>query len=579
MSDHYQLRNSSEKQEIPEPYVSKTWIYTNDTNNGQYGTNQVDFDLSAIYNTQKLISPSEMYLQIPLVAVMTQDSAGGFAVTNNDWALCFKSGYYNLINSFVIEYDGKQITQSTTNTNFYVNFKMNTTMSENDLRVLGPTLGMYPDNPLSFNFITKGEAIDGTGNGISNNRNLPLQQINGAGASAYVGELFNRGAYERCKHINFNPAQYSDLKTLSNFQQEAKNYCGKAGAGANECFYWITTATIRLKDISPFFENMPLVQGFYSKIRFNMNLGSFRMTKVAADFTTSASLSNMNFPYQTNPIMICSQQGSARPGGFNPGATATEVTVGIYIAKPGNSVSGGGVNHSTLTGTIPGHTIQACRIYTPLIELQPDLALKYLNANRNKAVLYEDLNYGFVSVSRSNNIMYTINSINNPIGVLVVPMIASTTNGSTTNATYAARNIVSFAPSLSPFASEPATTSPVGISNFNIQLSGTNVMNSNVTYNFELFNQEFYGVNAMNSGLYTGVNSGLIDQLGFESTYKYYYVNLERRLTDNITPKSITLIGVNNNEVDVDYHIFVITRKQVNIDCSTGRIVSINLNA
>ena len=593
MSDHYQLENSSTPQEISEPYVSKHWVWTNDSNNGQYGSNQVDFDLSSIYNTQKLISPSEMYLQIPIVVMVSQDKAGGFGNapganpvanpgdTNNEFGLCFKSGFYNLINSFTIEYDGQQITQSTTNTNFYVSFKMNTTMSSNDLRTLSSTLGFYPDTSSSYNFCSAGENVNGLGNGISNNRNLPSANAPiGGPTTTYQGDGYNVGAFERCKHINFNPSAYTDLKTLQDYKNELKNFTQRTPVGiagtANDCFYWNVTATIRLKDISSFFENMPLVQGFYSKIRFNMNLGSFAMTKLAGtnSYDMTASLSQMNFPYQTNPIMICAQNNNGNIGGFNCGALPTTIIVGLYIAKPGNSVPiAGAVNHSGIYSNA-AHQLQSCRIYTPLIELQPERQLKYLQMNKNKAVLFEDLHYSFVSTAAANNIQYTINSINNPVGVLVIPMISSSVNGLNNT-----RAVTSFAPSLSPFASEPATTSPIGISNFNIQLSGVNVLNNNVFYNFELFNHEFYGVNAVNSGLSTGLNSGLIDQLGFENIYRYYYVNLERRLTDNITPKSITVTGVNNNAVACDYHIFVITRKQVNIDCSTGRIVSINVNA
>ena len=96
----------------------------------------------------------------------------------------------------------------------------------------------------------------------------------------------------------------------------------------------------------------------------------------------------------------------------------------------------------------------------------------------------------------------------------------------------------------SPF--DPAgcgATSPLcHLTNFNVQVSGQNAIYNLQKYSFEEFNDQLYGCNAVNGGLTDGCTSGLIDRLGFDMEYCYYYVNLERMLPDERrVPKSIQL--------------------------------------
>jgi hypothetical protein len=57
-----------------EPFRSKQFSYVNDMNQGNYASNQVVFDLSSFYNQQKFIAPSEMFLVVPIVSVLSTES-------------------------------------------------------------------------------------------------------------------------------------------------------------------------------------------------------------------------------------------------------------------------------------------------------------------------------------------------------------------------------------------------------------------------------------------------------------------------------------------------------------------------
>ena len=133
MSDQFQFESSGISQMTDEPYRSKQWNYCNDQNQGNYASNQVVFDLSSFYNQNKFIAPSEMFLVVPVVSVLSTNAADGLANTQNDWSLGYKSGYYNIISSMQIDYNNKTVQQLTPNLNYYVSFKMNSTMSKSSV--------------------------------------------------------------------------------------------------------------------------------------------------------------------------------------------------------------------------------------------------------------------------------------------------------------------------------------------------------------------------------------------------------------------------------------------------------------
>jgi hypothetical protein len=104
-------------------------------------------------------------------------------------------------------------------------------------------------------------------------------------------------------------------------------------------------------------------------------------------------------------------------------------------------------------------------------------------------------------------------------------------------------------------------------------LAGTNVWQNSRTYDWELFNSELYGVNSINGGQELGLSNGLLNINDFQNNYRYIYVNLERRLTDNTSYKSLSINGQNKHSVDINYHIFVISKKMVHINVETGKLV------
>jgi hypothetical protein len=90
-------------------------------------------------------------------------------------------------------------------------------------------------------------------------------------------------------------------------------------------------------------------------------------------------------------------------------------------------------------------------------------------------------------------------------------------------------------------------------------------------YNFEQWNNQLYGQNAVNGGLTDGLTSGLINRLAFDMNYNYYYVNVERMLpVEQSVPKSIQVLGQNYSSRALDLYCFIEYGVDISIDALTG---------
>jgi hypothetical protein len=360
--------------------------------------------------------------------------------------------------------------------------------------------------------------------------------------------------------------KWSAIKSVANFQNELKNYVG-IGATRDATDYMVKyiSAVIRLRDLSDLFEKLPLCRGFNATLTINLNVGNVSLTKTASatGTLTVAGLSvsnNGTLPFTVN------KYGTAFDWLTTVGATASTIAVGVYYGSVRTSAVG-----SQTSLAIPANPQPIARIYAPMIEMKHEFALSYLSESKQKLVVYRDLLYfnpAAVSAGGSFNIQLAP-SINNMKGLLVIPMIASSSNIVFGTAATEFQ---------SPFDTCPATTAPLSIYNFNVQLSSQNVFQQNIQYGYEQFIHETSGAYAVNGGIGAlGINSGLIDFVDWDNIYKFYYVDLSRRLKDDNLGKSISLLGNNNNLLALDLHCFIEVEKSLIIDVESGRVLELRV--
>jgi hypothetical protein len=196
MTDRYEFEKSVLPQGVEEetPYSSKNWNFIQDINNGSYtsgsGLALTQFDLSSIFNSSKMVDPSQAYLAIPITycTAWTNSSGTTLAPLKNAWASTgLKNGYFQLIQGLDLTVAGKVVEQFVPNLNQYVGFKMLSQMCQDDLKGWGASLGMGEvlDNYESMTYTPNGVAsVSGSAvnaltpasvaNGIANNTPFPL---------------------------------------------------------------------------------------------------------------------------------------------------------------------------------------------------------------------------------------------------------------------------------------------------------------------------------------------------------------------------------------------------------------------
>lgn len=616
------LAQSNEVNYKDHPFVAKQVVSVIDSNGGSY-TNQIKFDLSSLANSGKFCSWSEAYIEIPVIMTLqgaNAASAGFAARTNLHYAMGIKNGFYQLIHSVSIEYNNTTVVQGANFNNILTNFKLLTTMSKDDLEKHGPSIGFYPDTSTSWRNLNgnanNDDLLGPNGLGVSNNAPFGWEKLypsndgiiytdtaTNTGVNPFVAAagrfvvttantaagdplsgiytnksplypssstVGNYGFYKRMQFCNFDPtvSPYSDFITTANTQTVLKNYYANLGADNAAYKAWFVMARIRLKDISDFFAKLPLVRGSYIKITLNINTGS--QTLVATDMAAAAgtpagtSLVATAAPIlsqSTLPFMVSSTDLGQ---GLRP-TSARLPTTSQYTAQIA-------IVNSVITGVTVTHPQRFCTINVPLYQFSPQAEIEYLANNKNKKVIYLD-NITFDTPVAPGQSFTTLINNGQPAceNVIVVPFIDAGTTAADGNRISLRDPNIRVPAYQSCFASEPGTSSFGVLTDFNVQIAGVNVFLDPIKYDYSAFADELSHMNSLNGACTTGLASGLISELDFTNIYRYYVVNVSRRLEAETTiPKSIQVTGKNLTLKYLKLIIFVEIAKSITIDVSNG---------
>lgn len=561
----YEVSNSTELD--GEPFIRKDRIYVIDQNNSSYSNNQVIMDTASISNSGKWADFTSSIITSPLLISMT--STFNFSAVPTDFAVGLKNSYTQLISSMSIEYNNSSVVQITNFTNMYISYKLNTSLCVDDLVTIGTQIGFSKDTAQSWAYLNNSSF---RGMGSTNNTDFILST---GFNQLYDGVSGNVGFSKRQLEITFTNGQVGVATLLGGNWSSVcstiqKNFTVKSGVALNGYYQqsWNILATWRLKDLSDFFEKMPLVRGPYIKMYINLNQSKTTLTITKATGFLSVVNSNLIvYGGNTNPLMIASGEDVNGLDGLvtavQAGVNATEdftFSVSLLNSLDPNCFS-------------PYNKYQGqsnCRLYCDLYTMNPLKEEEYLTNNRTKVIRYRDIfQYQYLNVPNGSFNFLVSNGISSLVEIVVCPFISSTYNGTGNSTT-------SFSTLASPFASEPATCSPLMLINgWNIQISGVNAFINNKNYGFEQFQDELYGVNSINGGKTDGLSSGLISQNDFMNNYGYLVANVSRRLPEeDRTPKSIQILGNNLTQVPLDLYVFAVMEKEISIDLYSGKRLS-----
>ena len=155
----------------------------------------------------------------------------------------------------------------------------------------------------------------------------------------------------------------------------------------------------------------------------------------------------------TCPFTVNWLPGADTSGGIPD--TTRLITAGLFIGKPPTTSFGSGLVNFALAGS---HPMLACRCYYSLIKLSSAKEQSYLEENRAKSVVYENVIMNqYNGIPASGTFSQLVQSgIKNPLAICMIPMISGTTpqlvGGTTT---------IGLSQFQSCFDTFPATYSPI----------------------------------------------------------------------------------------------------------------------
>ena len=577
----YEISNSTEL--TGEPFTRKDVVYILDQNNSNYGNNTIILDTASVSNSGKYVSFQSSRITIPLLITMT--SQFNFSTIPTDFCVGLKNGAHHLINSLNVEYNNSSVVQVSNFTNMYISYKLNTTMDLDSVVTVGTQILFSPDTSTSW-YYTNGPTVAGQGS-INNDDDLLSTNF----AARYQGTSGNFGFARRQIQNTFSSGQggvttllganWSSVSAQVNRPFTIKSTVASPGGYWQQS--WNILATIRLKDLSDFFEKLPLCRGPFIKLYLYLNQCKTTLTiygnNSAPIIAGALGVTNQGISIQggnTNPLLIASGRTTAS-GMYSlangPGGGGIAVGVGQQEFDQTFTISVSILNSLDQNCIAPYNRYQgqtSCRLYCDLYTMNPLKEEEYLLTNRTKTVEYRDIfQYQFLNIGQGSANFLVSNGISDLVEIVCCPFISSSYNGTGVAGT-------SFSTLASPFSSEPATCSPcMWVNNFNIQLSSVNCFINSKQFLYEQFQDELYGVGAVNGGMTDGVNSGLISQTDFYNNYGYLVANAARRLPEeDRTPKSVQVLLNNVTQVPMDLYVFCVMRKSIQISVYDGKRLS-----
>ena len=570
---------SSMTEGTPSVFVKKDWLNILDNQNGSYQGNQSVVDTSQLANSNKYMNYREAYLAVPMVLTAVSGTAGSFLVqpataggaTSADYVFGLRNWFGSIIHSFTLDYNGTTIIQQTPYCSMYNCFKLMTTLSMADVEINGADMGFYPDNPLSFGFAsstasptvpTTATTGNEAGLGTYNNTIVGAFQVVSGAFANYLP--FNDGLLARQRYIAFDPdgigggttttagQPYTQLISTTALNQQYKGYINLK---SSTTIQYSIMATIHLKHIHNFFQNVPLLKGVFMKMTLNLNQTSLTITSStgtaiwgASAVATGSRVAVSSALGGVSPIMISSDQAQAGSVLNVAGTTVVSIAVGN---KPVLSTQS-----SLVSSALP----TSIQLYVPAYTFNPQYEDAYLSSPVKKIVYTDIYQYQFNIGQGANFNQLITNGIANIKSVLVIPYFTQEEN-------------CGLQPYQSPFDDAGAgTTSPLCLlTNFNVVVAGQNMIYNTQQRSYEQFLHQLRGCNSVNADMTDGLTSGLINKLGFESKQCFYYVDCSRMLpVEEAVPKSVSIIGTSSSLRSLQCFVFIEYGVEVSVDVLTG---------
>lgn len=569
LADHTRFTETLHAEPQLKVSQNRSVISIRDDNGQSYSSGVVTIDASkSLASTTGLCSLKDSYLVIPYKVSMKNTSASGdFSEAANSKCLTLKTGVWNLVNSLKVELNKKQIISRMDYTNFWNNFRAQTEFSYDTVYKHASDTWCFPDDWESISFSS---SANSNGDGYSNNKTVLDTAL-----SRDVNQSFkqrNNGFVERLKNNPLTDSNTFGFGTLStNATKDVLRSAGwggfKQGVATNDSIMgtWYYLIKIRLGDLHPVFNELPLMANPELRLELDINAGEFSVNTAASGNTLT--LNNSTVRHRTCPVMLSSAAANEPMNAIIQSPATGKITVGY------------GPLVNTLEPTINSdYWAKAhCSLETTFYELEPDKLKQLINKPLHN-VRFLDLytqyitgqaGTGVIDVPHNKNFDISINSTHSNIKYVVVAPFANTSAG-----TYAsAHNTEQYA---SPFDSAPFTLLPcASITNFNVVVGNKTVFgDGHHEYNHQQFMNELSKIAAVNGDLERSMSNGLLSYIKWAVSNHWYVADCSRVSSADVG-QSVQIRGNNRTSQGMNLLVMIIYERSMDVDVISGRITNL----
>ncbi len=530
------------------------WVQMRDSNNGNYGTNIVKFDLEALANASYFTDFSNTYYFYP--QVITISGLKKADIAENDYSVSLKASIMDSLNSVTIKLNDTQVNNPGQYLNKYANWEL-LHVSQSDLNNIKDLIHFYPDS-CSVARASSNSAFAPKDYENNNKIKPALLDL----TKGFVPESYNSGRLERMQTTSFNKDRITTYYANATFHNSLppfemnKSCVDNITGNATGTVKFTVFSIIPLPFIHPVFRSLPICRGVKLNMQITLNNQCVSTIGVASGSANDSAYESFSFS-SSNGSNTC-------PYMVSPCGKGTSAGQGL-VPEVGDAAGSKGT--ITIRNDVNTNGYQPV-LYMPQIHFTEDFEAKYC-AQDPKTVHYLDYNVynpaGLQSVpaGQSANQILITNAVVRPRDLIIMPELSSEENGG-------------YIPSATPFSSAPFTTAPYAkILNFNVQLNGQNIWSQTKKYTYESYVETMSQL-ALDGRQFRsfGISSGLISKSDWENCYTYYYVDLNRAKfseDDNIS-KSVNVTLTNGSNLKTNYTCILTYQRELEIDVSTGKL-------
>lgn len=599
--DTLRYNESSNPPEYPD-FTAKDvqYIKINDQQNGSYGTGQITMDLNAVTSSFRFIDWKNSYWEIPVSITLTNTGEGAgvagtglfvdrdlAAAISRSLLFSLKSHYLTLIDSMTVICGNQQLISRQSGAHIPIHYNLLTKFNKLDVEAFGPSIGFYGVDNTEYNGATS-VGVDNIGfdqcdsfdDPVARRRALasldfsktydaahnvlmavpgPHSVFAGTGATVTgdnVADVVFGSRYNKFQ-------KYVTKDTIQKVTREPLMVATSAAIMTLEF-----AAIIPMCYLHDLFDKMPLVRGALWQLQLNLHL------PFTCNFAVSRDVLNTTAVTAQRNLLGCTISGSAMTVDSRTGYVPAHVS----LKALGYCLGLAAVNAATysLQGSVTNSSGTVTTLHCAMVDFEPGPGTTYLK-DPVKTVVFKD--YQQIRPASGQGVAPGTNVTTFPItpgmsklrGLLIVPE-AVNASGDPVVATAGKLPSSAFR---SPFNTAGATAAPYArYVDFQVTVAGRRLFDQNISYGFEQFMQQQFGVGSPSGNGVDGLRTGLINQENWSKNYGFVWVNLERHAeTSDGMPMPVEVSFRNGNTYSMNYTFYLFYEKEFKIDVLSGRVM------